>query len=93
MKNTITLIAATIIFLFVVSFTLQNSADIPLKILFWESQGSLAMMIALTSTSGILVAILALLPKIIRLRHELRETNKKYSLLQKQSIQKSTNKN
>ncbi|MCB0395517.1 MAG: LapA family protein [Flavobacteriales bacterium] len=93
MKNTITLIAATIIFLFVVSFTLQNSADIPLKILFWESQGSLAMMIALTFTSGILVAILALLPKIIRLRHELRETNKKYSLLQKQSIQKSTNKN
>ncbi len=66
MKRTAALIGTIIILILVVVFTLQNAGDIRVDFLFWNFESSLALVLFITFSLGILASILALLPLIIR---------------------------
>jgi len=65
MKRTASLIATIIILVFVVVFTLQNAEFIEVDFLFWNFESSLALVLLITFSLGIITAVLTLLPKMM----------------------------
>jgi len=68
MKKPLSLIISVTLLILVVVFTLQNSSVSTIKLLFWEINASLSLMLIFTFTLGILVAVIVLTPIIIRLK-------------------------
>jgi uncharacterized integral membrane protein len=63
-----------------VIFALQNITTITVTFLLWQLEGSLALILALAVTAGVLISILLSVPEIIRtsMRHAaLKKVNKK----------------
>ena len=68
MKKTTALIASVTILLLTVIFTLQNAENAQLKVLFWNFEGSLALILFITLTIGIIAAVVAFFPLVLSLR-------------------------
>jgi len=67
MKTTAALLITTIVILvLVVVFTLQNAESINVNFLLWKLESSLALVLFTTFSLGIVVAVLALMPFIMR---------------------------
>jgi uncharacterized integral membrane protein len=81
MKKSILLTIAIVILIITVVFTLQNTIQIHINILFWNLETSLALLIFTTFSIGILVAIVFLTPSIINLKRMLNESKSKTNQL------------
>ncbi len=76
MKKPIYLILAIILLILIVLFTLQNTTEIDIKFLFWHVVASQVILIFFTFSFGVLLAVLLLLPTIIKLKKKLRMAKK-----------------
>jgi len=76
MKKTFFLILLVILIILIVVFTLQNSDNVSIKFFTLEFTSSLSLIVFLTFTFGIMVAILALSPSMLK-DSKLRKTMKK----------------
>jgi uncharacterized integral membrane protein len=68
MKNATALIASVTILLLTVIFTLQNAEAAELKVLFWNTEASLSLILFITLAIGVLSAIIAFSPLVFSLR-------------------------
>jgi len=62
----LSLILALIIAILAVVFALQNAHPITIQFLFWQIQGSLALVVLLTAALGAVVGLLVSVPNVIR---------------------------
>lgn len=62
----ILVIIALLIAIIAVIFALQNLAAVTVTFLFWSIHGSLALVLLVTLTSGVLISLLASMPGLIR---------------------------
>jgi putative membrane protein len=49
-----------------VIFALQNIITIPVKFLFWQVEGSLALVLVLAVIAGVIISILVTIPEVIK---------------------------
>jgi uncharacterized integral membrane protein len=86
MKKIAILILAVILLLIVATVTGQNSGEVLVNLLLWETSSSLAIILFCAFSLGILAAIFTLLPRIIHLRQSLKyeQENRKLMLLEKE---------
>jgi len=82
MKKTTYLILTIIILIFIVTFTLQNTAEVNIHLLFWNIQTSLALLIFSLFSLGVVITIFVLTPTIIALKSTLKKDEKIISKLQ-----------
>jgi lipopolysaccharide assembly protein A len=59
------ILAALIIAIIAVIFALQNMTIVTISFFFWSIQGSLALVLLITLAVGVLISILASLPRLI----------------------------
>lgn len=81
MKKTMAIIVSVTTLLLTVIFTLQNAEDAQLSVLFWKVEASLALILFITLTIGVVSAVVALLPVVMSLRTskvELKKINEKF---------------
>ncbi|NDJ18144.1 LapA family protein [Myxacorys almedinensis] len=85
---------ALLIAIVAVVFALQNSAPIAVQFLGWQSQDSLALILLLTFTFGVLVGLLISLPPFIKrlrrsshLKHRLHERDSEIEELHRQLVE------
>ncbi len=62
----ILIIIALVIAIFAVLFALQNLAVVTVSFLFWDFEGSLALVLLITLAAGVLISLLASLPGLVR---------------------------
>jgi lipopolysaccharide assembly protein A len=60
------IILALLILLFAVIFALQNTIAVTIYFLFWQFHGSLALVLLIALTAGLLISFLAYLPTLLR---------------------------
>jgi uncharacterized integral membrane protein len=60
------LILALAIALLAVVFAIQNNIVVKVSFLFWETEGSLALILLITFILGVLVGIFVLIPRLIK---------------------------
>ncbi len=65
MKQTTNLGLTIITLIFVVIFTLQNTSEVSITLLFWNIKTSLALLIFSLFSIGVIIAIFVLTPIII----------------------------
>ena len=82
MKKTTYIILTIIILIGIVVFTLQNTSEVSISLLFWDIKTSLALLIFSLFTLGILLTIFTLAPTIIALRSTLKKDEKIISELE-----------
>ena len=85
MKQTTNLGLTIIALIFVVIFTLQNTAEVSITLLFWNIKTSLALLIFSLFSFGVIIAIFVLTPIIIVLKSTLKKDKKIISELQETS--------
>ncbi|MGC1205502.1 MAG: LapA family protein [Flavobacteriaceae bacterium] len=73
MKQTTYVILTIIVLVFIVVFTLQNTNEVNVSILFWDIKTSLALLIFSLFFSGVLIAIFMLTPIIIAFKSTLKK--------------------
>lgn len=71
------LVFSLILAIFAVVFALQNPQTMDVNLLFFQTQGSTALVLIVTFGFGVLVGLLSTLPKQIRTRRKLSELEKK----------------
>ena len=71
MKQTTYLGLSIITLIFIVVFTLQNTSEVSITLLFWNIKTSLALLIFSLFSFGVLIAIFILTPIIIALKSKL----------------------
>jgi len=71
------LVFSLILAIFAVVFALQNPQTMDVNLLFFQTQGSTALVLIVTFGFGVLVGLLSTLPKQIRTRRKLSELQKK----------------
>ncbi|WP_263786409.1 LapA family protein [Salinibacter grassmerensis] len=67
------LVFSLILAIFAVVFALQNPQTMDVNLLFFQTQGSTALILILTFGFGVLVGLLSTLPKQLRTRRKLNE--------------------
>ncbi|TLP72862.1 lipopolysaccharide assembly protein LapA domain-containing protein [Maribacter sp. ACAM166] len=82
MKQTTYIILTIITLIFIVVFTLQNTSEVSIAILFWNTKTSLALLIFSLFSLGMIIAIFILTPIIIALKSTLKKDKKIISELQ-----------
>ncbi len=82
MKQTTYLILTIITLIFIVVFTIQNTSEVSITLLFWNIKTSLALLIFSLFSFGVIVAIFILTPIIIALKSTLKKDEKIISVLQ-----------
>ena len=82
MKKTTYIILTIIILIGIVVFTLQNTSEVSISLLFWDIKTSLALLIFSLFALGILLTIFTLAPTIIALRSTLKKDEKIISELE-----------
>ncbi|MGB5609896.1 LapA family protein [Eudoraea sp.] len=85
MKQTTNLGLTIITLIFVVIFTLQNTSEVSITLLFWNIKTSLALLIFSLFSIGVIIAIFVLTPIIIALKSTLKKDKKIISELQETS--------
>ncbi|MBQ0787798.1 MAG: LapA family protein [Oceanihabitans sp.] len=86
MKQTTYIILTIITLIFIVVFTLQNTNEVSIALLFWDIKTSLALLIFSLFALGVLIAIFILAPIIIALKSTLRKDEKIISELQESDV-------
>ena len=81
MKQTTYLGLSIITLIFIVVFTLQNTSEVSITLLFWNIKTSLALLIFSLFSFGVLVAIFILTPIIMALKSKLKKEPTKLKLL------------
>tara|TARA_R110001606_G_scaffold382174_1_gene543799 strand:+ start:235 stop:519 length:285 start_codon:yes stop_codon:yes gene_type:complete len=76
MKKTTYIILTIIILIGIVVFTLQNTSEVSISLLFWDIKTSLALLIFSLFALGILLTIFILTPTIIALKSTLKKDKK-----------------
>jgi len=76
MKQTTYLVITIITLIFIVVFTLQNTEEVSITLLFWNIKTSMALLIFSLFSFGIIIAIFVLKPIIIALKSKLKKTKK-----------------
>lgn len=76
MKQSTYLILTIISLIFIVVFTLQNTIEVTINLLFWDINTSLALLIFSLFSFGVLMAIFILMPTIITLKSALKKDEK-----------------
>jgi uncharacterized integral membrane protein len=76
------LILALIIAVLVVVFAVQNAIPITISVLFWQFQGSLALVLLLTLALGAISGLLVSIPSLIKRNQEISGQKKKIAELQ-----------
>lgn len=71
------LILSLLLAILAVIFALQNPQLMDVNLLFFETQGSTALVLILTFGFGVVVGVLSTLPKQLRTRRKLKELQKK----------------
>jgi uncharacterized integral membrane protein len=82
MRQTTNLILTIITLIFIVVFTLQNTNEVNITLLFWEIKTSLALLIFSIFSLGVIIAIFIFTPIIIALKSKLKKDEKIISELQ-----------
>ncbi|WP_161624672.1 LapA family protein [Winogradskyella psychrotolerans] len=82
MKQTTYIILTIVTLIFIVVFTLQNTSEVRISLLFWDIKTSLALLIFSLFALGVLTAIFILTLIIIALKSTLRKDEKIISALQ-----------
>ena len=82
MKQSTNLGLTIIALIFVVIFTLQNTTEVSITLLFWNIKTSLALLIFSLFSFGVIIAIFVLTPIIIALKSTLKKDKKIISELQ-----------
>ena len=82
MKQTTNILLTIIILIGIVVFTLQNTSEVSISLLFWDIKTSLALLIFSLFALGILLTIFTLAPTIIALRSTLKKDEKIISELE-----------
>ena len=82
MKQTKHLIIAIITLLFIVVFTLQNTGEVNVALLFWHINISLALLIFFLISFGVIIALLIFTPIIFNLGLRLKKDKGIISKLQ-----------
>ena len=86
MKQTTYLGLTIITLIFIVVFTLQNTAEVSINLLIWNIKTSLALLIFSLFSLGVLIAIFVLTPIIIALKSTLKKDQKIISELQETKV-------
>ncbi|MGB5357338.1 MAG: LapA family protein [Eudoraea sp.] len=86
MKQTTYLGLTIITLIFIVVFTLQNTAEVSINLLIWNIKTSLALLIFSLFSLGVLIAIFVLTPIIIALKSTLKKDQKIISELQETEV-------
>lgn len=60
------IVAAIVIAFFAIAFALQNSIPVPINLLVWQYQGSLAIVLLSTLAIGVLIGLLVLMPTVLK---------------------------
>ena len=76
MKKTTYIILTIIILIGIVVFTLQNTSEVSISLLFWDIKTSLALLIFSLFALGNLLTIFILTPTIIALKSTLKKDKK-----------------
>jgi putative membrane protein len=71
------LVFSLLLAILAVVFALQNPQTMDVNLLFFQTQGSTALVLILTFGFGVLVGLLSTLPKQLRTRKKLKELEKK----------------
>ncbi|WP_320815664.1 LapA family protein [Flavobacterium sp.] len=82
MRQTTNLILTIITLILIVVFTLQNTNEVNITLLFWEIKTSLALLIFSIFSLGVIIAIFIFTPIIIALKSKLKKDEKIISELQ-----------
>jgi len=82
MKKTTYIILTIIILIGIVVFTLQNTSEVSISLLFWDIKTSLALLIFSLFALGIVLTIFILTPTIIALKSTLKKDKKIISELE-----------
>jgi putative membrane protein len=77
MMMRIIFVFALILILLVTIFAVQNNELIKINLLFWEIDGSLALVLVITFILGILIGLLVSTPTTLRKRSQLAEARKR----------------
>jgi len=78
-------VLALLLALLVTVFAVQNNATIDVSFLFWGVAGSLALVLMITLSLGILIGVLLMLPGAVRRRLEVGELRRSVRTLEQQS--------
>lgn len=73
----------------IIIFTLQNLTDVTVSFLTWHAQGSLALVLVIAVTSGIVLCLLFLLPEIIKKRLQNSSLKKQINELENKVLNKN----
>lgn len=76
MKQTNYIILTIITLICIVVFTLQNTGEVSIALLFWDIKTSLALLIFSLFALGVLITIFILTPIIINLKSSLKKDEK-----------------
>jgi uncharacterized integral membrane protein len=79
------LILSLLLAILAVVFALQNPQSMDVNLLFFETQGSTALILILAFGFGVIVGVLSTLPKQLRTRRKLKELQKKQGAESKSS--------
>lgn len=82
MKQSTYLALTIITLIFIVVFTLQNTGEVSMTLLFWNIKTSLALLIFSLISFGVIIAIFILTPTIIALKSTVKKDQKIISELQ-----------
>jgi len=82
MKQTTYLVLTIITLIFIVVFTLQNTGEVSITLLFWTIKTSLALLILSLFSFGVIISIFILTPIIVALNSTLKKDEKIISELQ-----------
>jgi len=85
MKKPIYLVLSIIILTFVIIFTIQNTTQLDINILFWKITTSQVVLIFSMFSFGTLLAITLLIPTIIKYKSEIRTLKKSNKLVEKKA--------
>ncbi|TSE09124.1 lipopolysaccharide assembly protein LapA domain-containing protein [Aquimarina algiphila] len=85
MKKLGTLTITAILLISITVFTLQNSQIVVIKLLFWEAEASLSMILFTVFSTAILITVIAIIPTIYHLKKLRDQSQKKVKSLVKES--------
>jgi len=83
-----TLILALAIALLAVIFAIQNTIVVKVSFLFWEIQGSLALILLITFIFGVLVGVFVLVPRLIKMKRMVFRQRKEIERLKEERKEK-----
>jgi uncharacterized integral membrane protein len=88
--NQFSLIGFLILAVVIATFSIQNSGEAIVTFIWWQFQGSLVVVILISTALGAIMAIFLSLPGTFRLRMRLREQTQRIAKLEQQLQERET---